>query len=128
MSRSNRLICCLCSTPLHRYLDPDPLLLESEANVATNPKFHSLNRAIVQLIDDFSMVNFMGLDSGSEDSVGALLSHIDHAMQYGEDEEPKEPKDMDRYEPDEDAGGGVDIDDEAQFEEMMRGGAGAVEI
>ncbi|CBQ70652.1 conserved hypothetical protein [Sporisorium reilianum SRZ2] len=80
---------------MERYLDPDPLLLMDEVNSRTNPKFHSLNQALVQLIDDFSMVSFMPLDSTDEDSVGTILSHIDNAVQYGEDEEPKEPKDMD---------------------------------
>lgn len=46
-------------------------------------------------IDDFSLINFHPLDLTSEESIGALLSHIDNSMQYGEDEEPKEPKDMD---------------------------------
>jgi hypothetical protein len=32
------------------------------------------------------MVSFMPLDSTDEDSVGSLLSHVDNAMQYGEDE------------------------------------------
>ncbi len=41
------------------------------------------------------MVSFMPLDVTDEDSVGAVLSHIDNALQYGEDEEPKEPKDID---------------------------------
>lgn len=45
-------------------------------------------------IDDFSMVSFMPLDATDEDSVGSILSHIDNAVQYGEDEEPKEPKDL----------------------------------
>ncbi|CAG8558715.1 35962_t:CDS:2 [Gigaspora margarita] len=31
------------------YFDPDPLLLAEEANTSMNPKFHDLNRAIVQL-------------------------------------------------------------------------------
>lgn len=31
----------------------------------------------------------------NEDSVNSALSHIDNAMQYGEDEEPKMPDDMD---------------------------------
>ncbi|MCO5556280.1 hypothetical protein L7F22_009826 [Adiantum nelumboides] len=92
---------------------PDPSLILSEAN-SRNPKFHRLNQAIVQLvsrcvlvlhsvqttdarpqIDDFSLINFHPLDLTSEESIGALLSHIDNSMQYGEDEEPKEPKDMD---------------------------------
>ncbi|EPQ28430.1 uncharacterized protein PFL1_04256 [Pseudozyma flocculosa PF-1] len=80
---------------MERYLDPDPLLLAGEVNAKTNPKFHSLNQALVQLIEDFSMVSFMPLDVTSEESVGSILSHIDNAIQYGEDEEPKEPKDMD---------------------------------
>lgn len=75
-----------------RYLDPDPMLLIEDVNSRTNPKFHTLNQALVQLIDDFSMVSFMPLDSTDEDSVGTILSHIDNAMQFGEDEEPKEPK------------------------------------
>lgn len=40
-------------TLLERFLDPDPLLLASEpgheGNVM-NPKFHALNRAIIQLV------------------------------------------------------------------------------
>ena len=42
-------------TLLHRYLDPDPLLLATsrgqEANIS-NPRFHALNQAIVQLVSD----------------------------------------------------------------------------
>ena len=34
-----------------------------------------------------------------EDSVNTIMSHIDNMMQYGEDEEPKMPKDMDEGEP-----------------------------
>jgi GPN-loop GTPase len=58
------------------------------------------------------MVAFLPLDVTDEDSLGAVLSHIDHALcaasqivrgnsfgrahrQYGESEEPKEPKDLD---------------------------------
>ncbi|GAA5846955.1 hypothetical protein JCM5353_002544 [Sporobolomyces roseus] len=78
-----------------RFLDPDPELLRTNVNSKTNPKFHSLNSALVQLIEDFNMVQFLPLDVTDEDSVGVVLSHIDNAIQYGENEEPKEPKDMD---------------------------------
>ncbi|OLL25821.1 GPN-loop GTPase 3 [Neolecta irregularis DAH-3] len=78
---------------LKRYLDPDPLLLADEINSKTNPKFHSLNEAIVQLIDDFNMVSFLPLESGNEESVAAILSYVDDATQWAEDQEPKEPKD-----------------------------------
>lgn len=78
-----------------RYLDPDPMLLLEDINAETNPKFHALNQAIVDLIQDHNLVSFLPLDVTQEDSVGAVLSHIDNAMQYGEDEEPKMPDDMD---------------------------------
>lgn len=101
---------------LERYLDPDPDLLLDEVNSKTNPKFHNLNQAISHLvsitlvlvlflyihcnsssclasqIQDFNMVSFLPLDVTDEDSLGTILSHIDNSMQYGEHEEPKEPK------------------------------------
>ncbi|SGY23684.1 BQ5605_C019g08968 [Microbotryum silenes-dioicae] len=78
-----------------RFLDPDPELLRESANRTTNPKFHALNSALVQLIEDFNMVQFLPLDVTDEESIGVILSHIDNAIQYGEHEEPKEPHDMD---------------------------------
>lgn len=81
-----------------RFLDPDPLLLVNEpgreGNV-TNPRFHSLNRAIVQLIEDHPLVSFLPLDLTNPDSLETVISHIDYTIQYGEDEEPKEPHDLD---------------------------------
>ncbi|KAF7131332.1 hypothetical protein CNMCM5793_004446 [Aspergillus hiratsukae] len=55
--------------------------------------FKRLNRAVGQLIDDFSMVSFLKLDVQDEDSVAAVLSHIDDAIQYHEAQEPREPND-----------------------------------
>ncbi|CAG8518853.1 3154_t:CDS:10, partial [Scutellospora calospora] len=75
------------------YFDPDPLLLADEANASMNPRFHDLNRAIVQLIDDYNMVSFLPLNIHDEDSITAVLSNVDNALQFGEDQEPKEPKD-----------------------------------
>lgn len=46
-------------------------------------------------IQDHNIVSFLPLDVTNEDSVNSALSHIDNAMQYGEDEEPKMPDDMD---------------------------------
>jgi len=81
-----------------RYLDPDPLLLATrrgkEGNIS-NPRFHALNQAIVQLIEDHPLVSFLPLDLTDTDSLETVVSHIDYTMQYGEDEEPKEPHDMD---------------------------------
>ncbi|KAF7332183.1 GPN-loop GTPase 3 [Mycena kentingensis (nom. inval.)] len=81
-----------------RYLDPDPLLLASargQEGDTANPRFHALNQAIVQLIEDHPLVSFLPLDLTSPDSLETVISHIDYTMQYGEDEEPKEPHDLD---------------------------------
>lgn len=39
------------------------------------------------------MVTFVPLNINDEDSISICLQQVDNAMQYGEDEEPKEPKD-----------------------------------
>ena len=75
-------------------MDPDPLLLVDEASHERNPRFFALNKAIVHLIEDFSMVSFLPLDLTNEESVERTLSYIDNLVQYGEDEEPVEPKDL----------------------------------
>ncbi|KAF2445663.1 ATP binding family protein-like protein [Karstenula rhodostoma CBS 690.94] len=100
---------------LNRFLDPDPALLEedptrkvqgddaeeakgyqdpgSAKSVMSGASFDKLNKAVAQLIDDFSMVSFLKLDAQDEDSLGAVLSYIDDAIQFHEAQEPKEPKD-----------------------------------
>ncbi|KAH9007113.1 ATP-binding protein Fet5 [Lactarius hatsudake] len=83
-----------------RYLDPDPLLLAAphgngDEENSVNPRFHALNQALVQLIEDHPLVTFLPLDLTNPDSIENVLSHIDYTMQYGEDEEPKEPRDLD---------------------------------
>lgn len=44
-------------------------------------------------VDDFSMVGFLPLNAHDEDSINLILQHVDHCLQYGEDEEPKDPGD-----------------------------------
>ncbi|KAI8930317.1 GPN-loop GTPase [Entophlyctis helioformis] len=80
---------------LDRFFEVDSSLLLDDANKETRPKFHALNEALVRLIDEYNMVNFLPLNIKDEDSVANILEHIDHAVQYGEDMEPKEPKDED---------------------------------
>jgi GPN-loop GTPase len=73
-----------------------------EADAVTNPtepkavlagaSFRALNQAVARLIDDFGLVSFLQLESGDEDSVGAILSYIDDAIQFHEAQEPKEPR------------------------------------
>lgn len=96
---------------LKRFLEPDGSLLEDgndpgethRAGVLMDPadkesvmgggSFRRLNKAVAQLIDDFSMVSFLQLDVQDEDSVGGVLSYIDDAIQFHEAQEPREPND-----------------------------------
>lgn len=77
---------------LKRFLNPDPLLMVDEANSQTNPKFHKLNMAITNMIEDFGMVQFLPLESKNPDSVSAILSYLDDVTQWADNQEPKEPK------------------------------------
>ncbi|KAI4276122.1 MAG: hypothetical protein LQ337_002703 [Flavoplaca oasis] len=95
---------------LKRFLDPDTSLLDDNngrnpsrgfgavdpadtGSVMGGASFDRLNKAVAQLIDDFSMVSFLQLDVQNEDSVGGILSYIDDAIQYHEAQEPREPHD-----------------------------------
>ncbi|KAF3007535.1 ATP binding protein [Curvularia kusanoi] len=73
----------------------DPATTES---LMSGSAFHKLNKAVAQLIDDFSMVSYLKLDVQDEDSLSAILSYIDDAIQFHEAQEPKEPKEVDMEE------------------------------
>lgn len=92
---------------LRRFANVDVQLLQDEEEddvaASTDPmakdalmsggSFKQLSRAVAQLIDDFSMVSFLQLDVQNEESVAAVLSHIDDAIQFHEAQEPREPRD-----------------------------------
>lgn len=99
---------------LKRFIDPDTSLLDDDPadteaaiassqdtaadplsadSVMTGGSFKRLNRAVAQLIDDFSMVSYLQLNVQDEDSIGGILSYIDDAIQYHEAQEPREPND-----------------------------------
>ncbi|POM72947.1 GPN-loop GTPase, partial [Phytophthora palmivora] len=80
---------------LSKYLDPsEGYLLENLAN-ATDPKWRPLSAAICNVINDFSMVAFVPMNINREESIETVLMHVDHAINYGEDLEPQEPKGQD---------------------------------
>ncbi|RMZ91744.1 hypothetical protein DV736_g993, partial [Chaetothyriales sp. CBS 134916] len=102
-----------------RFVDPDANLVEDEDTgkgafgidvdvrdpravdtIMTGGSFKQLNRAVARLIDDFSMVSFLQLDVNDEDSVAAILSYIDDAIQFHEAQEPREPKEFEQDEAD----------------------------
>ena len=53
------------------------------------------------------MVSFLPLNIHDEDSIEAILYSIDHATQFGEDQEPKEPREYD------------DGDDDEKYEDVV---------
>ncbi|CAM6109943.1 unnamed protein product [Calypogeia fissa] len=74
---------------LEKFLDPDARLLLGELNQQMAPRFAKLNKSLAELVDDYSMVSFLSLDVRDEESIQYLLSHIDNAIQFGEDAEVK---------------------------------------
>lgn len=60
-------------------------------SLMSGESFAKLNAAVGRLIDEFSLVSFLKLDAQDEDSVGAILSYIDDAIQFHEAQEPREP-------------------------------------
>uniref|UniRef100_A0A6S8G3P6 GPN-loop GTPase 3 n=1 Tax=Aplanochytrium stocchinoi TaxID=215587 RepID=A0A6S8G3P6_9STRA len=77
------------------YLVPDTMRLRNmidTIHAGASPSFKRLHEAICSLIDDYTMVNFVALNIQDDESIELVLAHVDNAMQYGEDLEPKEPK------------------------------------
>ena len=72
---------------------PIPALLEEKLSQETRPKFFGLNKALVNLIDEYDMVNFIPLNIKKESSLENIMMQIDFATQYSEGLEPKEPED-----------------------------------
>lgn len=101
-----------------RYLDPSSGYLLENLSSSTDPKWRPLSTAICNVvrtpssiamcgaraeadgivvschqINDFSMVAFVPMNITREESIETVLLHVDHAINYGEDLEPSEPKD-----------------------------------
>jgi len=75
-----------------KYLDLDILSLIAELDEETGNRFHGLNHAIGSLLEDYNMVSFLPLDITDEESISAILLHVDTSIQYGEDLDIPEPK------------------------------------
>ena len=55
--------------------------------------------SICELLEDWSMVQFLPLDPRDTDSVDEILAQIDNALQYHEDVEPRDPDERDEDDP-----------------------------
>jgi len=78
---------------LNKLFDPPMHHLLKKLNQTTTGKFHRLNEALSELITSYSLTTYLPLDLTESESLEAVLSHVDNALQYGEAQEPKEPKD-----------------------------------
>ena len=70
----------------NEFLEPEASLLLSQLD----GKRGSLDEKVAELIDDYSHVSFQMLDISSEESIEDVLNTINHAIQFGEDAEPKD--------------------------------------
>ncbi|KAK4240638.1 GPN-loop GTPase [Achaetomium macrosporum] len=75
------------------HIDPHNWDSNDQDAVLSGTSFKRLNTAVANLIERFSLVQYFELDCTDEESVGAILSHIDYVIQYHEAQEPKEPPD-----------------------------------
>lgn len=81
---------------IEKYLDPDMYsMMEDNSGTIRSTKFQKLTEAICGLIDDYSMVRFLPFDCTDEEGINIVLQHIDFSIQYGEDLDFKEPKELD---------------------------------
>lgn len=69
------------------FLFPDGKQMRRALDEQTGPRFRTLNAAVAQLLDDFSMVAFVPLDNTDEESIETCLLQVDGAIQYGEDQD-----------------------------------------
>jgi GTPase SAR1 family protein len=75
-----------------KYLTPDPTILLSDLSETTSKRYNKLNSAIVTLISDYSLVQFLPLNMAEEDALSDVMLYIDNTIQYGEDLDVKIPK------------------------------------
>lgn len=80
-------------------MEPDlDLVNEDKETSSYRKKFHKLNRALAKVIQDYSLVKFHPLDVSDEDSINDVLMVVDNVLQYGEDQDVKEPKEAEQNE------------------------------
>eukprot|EP01090_Pellita_catalonica_P017907 TRINITY_DN5566_c0_g1_i1.p1 TRINITY_DN5566_c0_g1~~TRINITY_DN5566_c0_g1_i1.p1 ORF type:complete len:270 (+),score=30.63 TRINITY_DN5566_c0_g1_i1:682-1491(+) len=78
-----------------KYLNPDIDSLVYDLSKTTDKRFLRLNKEIGELLRNDPLVGFVPLDAADPDSIRYALSHVDNSMQYGENLEPREPKEVD---------------------------------
>jgi len=67
--------------------------LQQQQSGMIGGKLKNLSRALASVVDDYMMVSFLLLDITDDESIENIILHTDMCGQYGEDLEPREPKD-----------------------------------
>ena len=81
-----------------------------------NKKFFKLNQVIVDVVDNFSMLNFQQLNCDEEESVQELQITIDNMVQYDENRMPNDKHFLDQRDDDPD---GQEANFEGAAQQMM---------
>lgn len=64
--------------------------LLSNMNQHFSPKYLELNKRIVEVIDNFNLVQYVPLNIKDEESIDTIIQQIDSVVQYDEFKLPKE--------------------------------------
>ncbi|GJD11307.1 GPN-loop GTPase 3 [Galdieria sulphuraria] len=72
------------------FICPDMTQLLEALYVTVPQKFYRLNQALSQLIEDYSLTQFIPLNIQEPESISFVFSQIDQAIQYGEDAEVRD--------------------------------------
>lgn len=78
---------------LERLLDRSPSELDQDFANGVPEKYRRLNQALMDLLEEWSLVSFTVLDINDDESVEKTLLLADNAIQYGENLEPQIPRD-----------------------------------
>lgn len=64
-----------------------------------NNKFYNLNKALVGVIDNFSLINYLTIDITDESSISDVIMQIDTLVQYDDYRMPNDKNFMDEKDP-----------------------------
>jgi hypothetical protein len=68
----------------------DPKSIASDLNPILGKNMEKLNEALMELLDNFSLVDLYPLDASDEDSINAVLYQADTILQYYDNQEPRD--------------------------------------
>lgn len=63
---------------------------EEEKNAKFSQRYKSLTEKIRQIVEDFSLISMLPLDTNDDETITDIIYHCDHIIQFGESQEPDE--------------------------------------